>query len=134
MTRFWITLSQAYDLVFFALVNMVGGEIFIPKLPSMKLVDLFEALAPGAPRQAIGIRSGEKLHESLLTREEARHSMELEKHFVIIPEVNEIFDIKEEFKKYFETGKKLSEEFSYSSDNNSEWLAREDLINLINAN
>jgi len=132
MTRFWISLSQAYDLVNFALSQMVGGEIFIPKIPSMKLVDLFEALAPGVARQAIGIRPGEKLHESLLTREEARHALELEKHFVIIPEVAEIFEIEKEFKKYFETGKKPGEDFSYSSDNNSEWLTKEDLIKLIN--
>ena len=133
MTRFWISLKQAYELVYFAISNMTGGEIFIPKIPSMKIVDLFEAMVPGVPREIIGIRPGEKLHESLLTREEARHSMELEKYFVIIPEVSEIFEIATEFKKYFETGKKPAPDFSYSSDNNSEWLTKEDLIKLIDA-
>src|SRR5204863_6078993 len=74
MTRFWITLDQAVDLVFYALEHMVGGEVFIPKIPSMRVTDLADALAPGVPRDVIGIRPGEKLHELLLTSDESRHA------------------------------------------------------------
>ena len=74
MTRFWITLAQAVDLVLYALDHMAGGEVFIPKIPSMRVVDLAEAMAPGLPREIIGIRPGEKLHEVLLTADESRHT------------------------------------------------------------
>src|SRR5947209_4242020 len=74
MTRFWITLDQAVDLVLYALEHMTGGEVFIPKIPSMKVVDLAEAVAPGVPRDVTGIRPGEKLHEVLLTADESRHA------------------------------------------------------------
>lgn len=130
MTRFWITMEQAYNLVLFALENMVGGEIFIPKVPSQKLVDLFDALAPEAEKEVVGIRPGEKLHETLLTREEAMHAVELEKYYVVIPEQGYIFE-KEKFKKYAEIGNRPEEDFVFTSDTNREWLSKEDLLCIV---
>jgi UDP-N-acetylglucosamine 4,6-dehydratase len=107
---------------------MEGGEIFIPKIPSMKLVDLFDALAPVAEREIIGIRPGEKLHEALLTVEEARHSVELEKYFVILPEFIEM----EKFKKYIDQScGELESNFKFHSDSNKEWITKEELIELV---
>jgi UDP-N-acetylglucosamine 4,6-dehydratase len=130
MTRFWITFNQSFALVIYALENMLGGEIFVPKIPSMKLVDLFDALAPSAEKEVIGIRSGEKLHEILLTKEEAKHAVELEDYFVIIPDYYDIF-AKDKFNEYFKKGKKMSPNFIYSSDTNQAWLTKDDFINLI---
>lgn len=131
MTRFWINLEQSFALVLFALANMRGGEIFIPKAPSMKLVDLFHALAPDIPLKIIGIRPGEKLHEILLTKEEARHSLALDKYFVILPEHKEIFDIPKRFAEHLSLGRKLPNDFYFASDNNTNWLSQEDLKRLI---
>ena len=86
MTRFWITLDQAVDLVLFGLDAMVGGEIFIPKIPSMRVTDLAEAMAPGLPVDMIGIRPGEKLHEVLLTSDESRHAIDAGDAYVVLPE------------------------------------------------
>jgi len=128
MTRFWITLDQAFQLVLFALENMVGGEIFIPKIPSMKIIDLFEALAPGAKKQFIGIRPGEKLHEVLLTEQEALHARELEKYFVILSE----YLVRAELEKYQKIGQALPEGFKFSSDANQDWLTAPALLALLN--
>ncbi|MFA6304890.1 MAG: UDP-N-acetylglucosamine 4,6-dehydratase (inverting) [Patescibacteria group bacterium] len=130
MTRFWITLEQAFGLVNFALENMAGGEIFIPKIPSMNLVDLFQVLAPKAEKEIIGIRPGEKLHEMLLTNEEARHALELENYYVVLPEYEQMFNIKERYKHHFVVGKNLPEDFNFTSNNNQSWLTCENL-NLI---
>ena len=86
MTRFWITLPQAVDLVLYALEHMDGGEIFIPKIPSMRVTDLAEAIAPGVPREVIGIRPGEKLHELLITADESRHTIDAGDVYVVLPE------------------------------------------------
>src|SRR3989344_1060731 len=128
MTRFWITLKQAADLVMFALENMEGGEIFVPKIPSMKLVDLFDALAPNAKKEIIGIRPGEKLHEILLTEQEALHTIELKEHFVIIPEyLSQDRLKKDKFSKYFKNSKKVKNDFRFTSNTNKEWLSGKDL-------
>ncbi|MFA5317864.1 MAG: UDP-N-acetylglucosamine 4,6-dehydratase (inverting) [Patescibacteria group bacterium] len=130
MTRFWITLEQSFELVIFALANMGGGEIFIPKIPSMKLVDIFDSIAPNARREIIGIRPGEKLHEVLLTLEEARHAVDFGEVFIILPEYN-FFNVGM-FDKYFKTGKELDLNFIYASDNNNNWLTKDELIKIIN--
>lgn len=122
MTRFWITLEQAFDLVLYALANMAGGEIFVPKIPSMNLIDLFNALAPKAEKEIIGVRPGEKIHEILLTNEEARHALELENYFVILPEQKQMFNSPERFKRHFAAGRELTPEFYFSSDTNQDWL------------
>ena len=127
MTRFWITLQQTFDLVLFALKNMEGGEIFVPKIPSMKLVDLFETLAPNAKKEVVGIRHGEKIHEILLTEQETYHTKELEKYYVILPE----FLGKKNCIKYDKMGKNISIKFSYTSDNNTSWLSKNELLNAI---
>ncbi len=125
MTRFWITLPQAVDLVLFALREARGGEIFIPKIPSMKVVDLAEAMAPGCPREIIGIRPGEKLHEILLTADESRHAIDAGDVYVVLPEHS--WWQHEAWTK----GIELPDGFSYASDNNTWWLSAEELADLL---
>jgi len=128
MTRFWISLDQAFSLVLFALENMEGGEIFIPKIPSMKLVDLFDALVPKAEKEIIGIRPGEKLHEILLTEQESRHALFLGDYYVILPE----FLGDEKYKKYFSLGKQVESNFRFASNTNENWLTVEDFKKMLN--
>jgi len=130
MTRFWISLEQSFKLVLYAIENMERGEIFIPKLPSMKLIDLFEAIEPGVTRKESGILPGEKIHEVLISTEEARHAVELDNCFVIL---NEFTAAPEIYKKYYEHGKKLDNNFCYTSDNNKDWLTKEQLCAIINS-
>ena len=125
MTRFWITLEQGIHFVINCLERMKGGEIFIPKIPSMKIVDLAEVIAPEAKKKIIGIRPGEKLHETLLTEEEARHTKEFDNYFIIEPEYS--FWGKDNFKE----GRPLPEGFKYTSNNNTEWLTKEQLKKII---
>ncbi len=124
MTRFWINLEQSFDLVLFALENMAGGEIFVPKIPSMKIVDLFDVLAPSAKRKLIGIRPGEKIHEVLLTKEEARHSLDIGKYFLILPENGGLFDLKKRFSHFYKKGKALPVGFQFTSDSNKQWFSK----------
>lgn len=118
MTRFWITLQQGVDLVLKALDKMTGGEIFIPKIPSVKITDLAAAVAPGAKIKIVGIRPGEKIHESLISADEARHTKDFGRYFMIIPE----FDYDKRFSKK-KNGKRLKDGFFYSSENNNDWLS-----------
>ena len=126
MTRFWITLDQSVDLVFYALENMIGGEVFIPKIPSMRMVDLAEAMAPGAPVDVIGIRPGEKLHESLLTIDDARHSIDVGDVYVVLPE----HPWWKADPKWM-AGEPLPDGFTYSSDSNDWWLTGDELRTLV---
>jgi UDP-N-acetylglucosamine 4,6-dehydratase len=128
MTRFWITFAQSFQLVTFALENMEGGEIFVPKIPSMKLIDLFNILAPGVEKEVIGIRPGEKLHEVLLTEHESRHTIELSDYFVILPEFTHFSGERGLYGKYKERGQKLDSKFSFVSHTNEKWLTSEELI------
>ncbi|MDO8499657.1 MAG: UDP-N-acetylglucosamine 4,6-dehydratase (inverting) [bacterium] len=121
MTRFWITLDQGIDLVLMALEKMHGGEIFVPKVPSMKVKDLIEKLAPGCELVVTGIRLGEKLHEVLVTLEESRHALEFDQHYIIYPEHN-WWD-----KSNHPGGRPLAEDFHFSSANNDKWLDDESL-------
>lgn len=113
MTRFWITLEESFGLVKFALNNMEGGEIFIPRIPTLRIGDLFEVLAPKSKKEVIGLRPGEKMHETLLTQDEARNGFALDKYFVILPHL-----ILREgmYEKYNKIGKKLSPRFQFTSD------------------
>lgn len=131
MTRFWISLKQSFDLVFYALNNMEGGEIFIPKIPSMKLGDLFDCLAPGMEREIIGIRPGEKMHEILLTDDEAGHSYEFDNYYVILPDNRKVFPGKDRFSNILSKGKSLPENFIYKSDQNGDWLTKESFNEII---
>ena len=111
---------------------MAGGEIFIPKnIPSMKITDMFDTLVPSAKRKIIGMRAGERLHEILLTQDEARHAIDYENYFVILPEHFSRETMKK-FDKYFVSGKKLPDNFSFSSDKNTNWLTGQDLRNILN--
>lgn len=132
MTRFWITFSQSIDLVMFGLANMLGGEIFIPKIPSMKLTDVVNAIAPHARKKITGIRPGEKLHEALITEEEARHTVELEKYYVIIPEFN-YFSI-DAYHKHQHLGKKIEQPFTYTSHTNTAWLTQSEFKKQLKTN
>jgi UDP-N-acetylglucosamine 4,6-dehydratase/5-epimerase len=116
MTRFWITLDHAVQLVMDALGLMGGGEIYVPKIPSMRVVDMAEAMAPDVPREIIGIRPGEKLHEVMITEDESRHALECEQHYVILPEYAS-WKLREVV-----GGMPVPAGFRYSSDNNPDWL------------
>ncbi len=126
MTRFWITLPQAVDLVVYALGAMTGGEVFIPKIPSMRVVDLAEAMAPGLPRDVIGIRPGEKLHEILLTADESRHAVDAGDVYVVLPE--QPWWTEDE---RWAEGKPLEDGFVYASDTNDQWLRPDQLASLL---
>lgn len=126
MTRFWITLPQAVELVLLAIERGVGGEIFIPKIPSMKVVDLADAMAPGVPRDVIGIRPGEKLHELLLTSDEARHAIDAGDVYVVLPEHPWWTHHPE-----WMDGKPLDDGFVYSSDTNVAWVAADELAQML---
>lgn len=117
MTRFWLSLEQGVHFVINCIEQMEGGEVFVPKIPSTKVVDLAKAIAPEAEIEIIGIRPGEKLHEELLSVDEARHSVELETMFVVQPVSASWFGYS-----WQDKGKPLPEGFSYTSDNNTEWL------------
>ena len=125
MTRFWITLEQGVRFVIDCIDRMDGGEIFVPKIPSMKITDLADAIAPGVKQKVMGIRPGEKIHEVLLTEDEARHSIEFSDHFVIEPE-SPSWHVA-----ISKGGKKLRDEFRYSSETNDKWLTKENLRKII---
>jgi len=131
MTRFWIGIEQAFQIVLFALEHMEGGEIFIPRAPSMKLTDLFDVLAPDAKREIIGIRPGEKIHEILLTKEEARHAVVFKDYFVIQPENVTSGRQETGLKKFQKKGKKLAAEFHFTSDTNDKILSKKDLLEIV---
>jgi len=123
MTRFWITLEQSVQLVLHAIDAAGGGEVLIPKIPSMKVTDLADALAPGAEQRMVGIRPGEKLHEVLVTEDESRHAYELEDRYVILPEYPS-WELKPV------EGERLPPGFRYTSDTNSQWLTVDQLTDL----
>ncbi|WP_129671601.1 UDP-N-acetylglucosamine 4,6-dehydratase (inverting) [Candidatus Chloroploca sp. Khr17] len=126
MTRFWLTLSQGVEFVINSIDRMHGGEIFVPKIPSMRLMDLANVIAEGCEIQLIGIRPGEKLHEMLLSQDEARHAVELDDSYVIEPS--------QPFWGYhsWREGVRPPDGFSYASDTNTNWLNHADLQRLIN--
>lgn len=131
MTRFNITLDEGVDLVFYAMENMWGGEIFVPKIPSYKILDVAEAVAPGIETRIVGIRPGEKLHEEMITETDALSTLEFKKYFVILPSFKTSWDV-EDFKRKFD-GDFCKEGFRYNSGENEEWLSVEEIRNLINA-
>ncbi|CAG0981142.1 UDP-N-acetylglucosamine 4,6-dehydratase [Anaerolineales bacterium] len=117
MTRFWLSLDQGVRFVIHCIEQMEGGEVFVPKIPSTKVVDLAKAIAPNAEIKVIGIRPGEKLHEALISEDEARNTIELKDMFVVQPAEAIWFGYS-----WQDRGKPLPEGYIYSSDNNSEWL------------
>ncbi|KGR83799.1 UDP-N-acetylglucosamine 4,6-dehydratase (inverting) [Lysinibacillus odysseyi] len=125
MTRFWITLEQGVQFVLDNLERMRGGEIFVPKIPSMNIMDLAKAIAPECKFEIVGIRPGEKLHEAMIMEDDARHTLEFDDYYVIQPEL--AWWSQEQLKE----GKALPEGFAYTSENNTEWLTVEQLIEMV---
>ncbi|MCS7149110.1 MAG: polysaccharide biosynthesis protein, partial [Geminocystis sp.] len=127
MTRFWITLEEGVRLVLFALEHAVGGEVFVPKIPSVKIVELAKVLCPECSHKIIGIRPGEKLHESLISEDESRNTRlvrhEGRDYFVILPQFS--FELKS--LQRWESFPKMPEGFSFRSDNNDWWLEGDEL-------
>jgi UDP-N-acetylglucosamine 4,6-dehydratase len=123
MTRFWITLDQGVDLVFKAIDESKGGEIYVSKIPSYKVTDLAKAMLPGAELKEIGIREGEKLHESMINKEDSPLTYDYGDHYIIYPHFD-WWDLEKHFKT---GGKKLVGGFQYTSDNNEEWLSVEEM-------
>jgi UDP-N-acetylglucosamine 4,6-dehydratase len=121
MTRFWITLPQAVDFVIDSFASMNGGELYVPRIPSMRVVDLAEAIAPGAQTVETGIRPGEKLHEEMISSEDARRTVRQSDRYVVQPTLA----IWGGF--HAAPGEAVADGFSYSSDTNDEWLSVEDL-------
>ena len=128
MTRFNITLEDGVNLVLFALENMWGGEIFVPKIPSYRITDVAEAVGPRCRQVTVGIRPGEKLHEEMITETDALNSLEFRDYFVILPSIP-LWDV-DEFARAF-GGSRCAPGFSYNSGANSEWLSVDQLRGLI---
>jgi UDP-N-acetylglucosamine 4,6-dehydratase len=127
MTRFWLTLGQGVEFVINCLGKMRGGEVFVPRIPSMSMVDLASTLAPGCKVKVTGIRPGEKLHECLLSADEARHTVEFEDMYVIQPE-HSFWDTG-----LHEAGAPLADGFEFSSNTNDRWLTADELLGLVKA-
>ncbi len=127
MTRFWITLTRGVEFVLFALEKMKGGEIYVPKIPSMKILDLVQAIAPGCKTEIVGIRPGEKLHETMVPEDDARSTLEYDDHFVIQPAFH-WWD--RHAYKNANGGSPCRDGFRYSSDTNDRWLTIPDLRQL----
>jgi UDP-N-acetylglucosamine 4,6-dehydratase/5-epimerase len=131
MTRFNITLKEGVDFVLNCLDIMWGGELFVPKIPSYRISDIAEAIAPEASHEIVGIRPGEKLHEEMITSSDAMNTIEFNKYYVILPSIN-LWDI-EKFRNESNShpGKKCADGFAYNSANNSDFLSVDQLRNLI---
>jgi UDP-N-acetylglucosamine 4,6-dehydratase len=128
MTRFWITLDQAVEFVLSCLNTMQGGELFVPRLPSMRIVDLAEAIAPGCRHEVVGIRPGEKLHETLISADDARNTLQGQDRYVIQPS----FPWWDGGAFRFEDGfRRCTEGFAYTSDTNDQWLSVDKLRELL---
>ena len=130
MTRFMISLEQGVELVWHAFEDMIGGEIYVKKIPSMKVTDLARVVAPECSQEIVGIRPGEKLHEQMISPEDAYYTYEYPEHFKILPTINDWASSPERIK----DGKKVPEGFVYASDNNTEWMTEVDLQAWIDAN
>ncbi len=130
MTRFMISLEQGVELVWHAFEDMEGGEIYVKKIPSMKVTDLARVVAPEARQEFVGIRPGEKLHEQMIGAEDAYYTYEYPEHFKILPAIHNWASCANRIK----TGRKVAEGFVYSSDNNPEWMSDADLQAWIDAN
>ncbi|MDR0219875.1 MAG: UDP-N-acetylglucosamine 4,6-dehydratase (inverting) [Lachnospiraceae bacterium] len=126
MTRFWIGLPEAAELVVKALLEATGGETFISKIPSFKITDLAEAMLPGCAMTEIGIRPGEKLHEVMITAEDSPTAYEYDRHYIVYPQV--VWNNKQ---KIHPGGKQVADGFTYSSENNSDWLGVDELRELV---
>jgi UDP-N-acetylglucosamine 4,6-dehydratase len=130
MTRFMLTLEQGVDLVWHAFDDMVGGEIYVKKNPSMKVTDIARAIAPDAQQDIVGIRPGEKLHEQMIGPEDAPHTYEYDNHYKILPAIHGWSKDPERIS----SGKLVATDFTYRSDNNHEWMSIEELQTWVSQN
>lgn len=130
MTRFIITLQQGVDFVLKNFERMQGGEVFVPKIPSIKITDLAKAMAPDLDLEYIGIRPGEKIHETMCPSDDSHITLEFDDHFVIKPSITFTRNIDYAKNPLGEQGKSVELGFSYSSDNNSQWLTNEEFMQL----
>ncbi len=130
MTRFMITLEEGVELVWRAFDDMVGGEIYVKKIPSMKVIDIANSVSKDAKQDIVGIRPGEKLHEQMIGEEDALHTYEYDDYYKILPAIHNWSDDVARIGK----GKKVPENFTYSSDTNTEWMSIEELQNWIKNN
>ena len=130
MTRFMITLEQGIELVWLAFEDMLGGEIYVKKIPSMKIVDIAKAIAPKAKQKIIGIRPGEKIHEQMIGLEDAPYTYEYKDYFKILPMIHNWSNDKKRIKK----GRKVNKDFIYSSEVNGEWMTEKSLSNWLKNN
>ncbi|MFG3817250.1 UDP-N-acetylglucosamine 4,6-dehydratase (inverting) [Limnothrix redekei] len=131
MTRFWITLQQGVDFVIKSFERMQGGEIFVPKIPSMKITDLATAIAPNLPHRLVGIRPGEKLHEVMCPADDYHLTIDFPDHYVIRPTIEFSRPLDWAFNRLGEQGKPVGEGFQYSSDRNDRWLNSVELLDMI---
>ena len=130
MTRFMISLEQGVELVWHAFEDMIGGEIYVKKIPSMNVTDIARVVAPEARHEIVGIRPGEKLHEQMIGIEDAAYTFEYEAHFKILPAINGWSDDPKRIK----DGRKVAEDFSYTSDLNPDWMTEDTLSEWIEKN
>ncbi|MEE9603344.1 MAG: polysaccharide biosynthesis protein, partial [Thermoguttaceae bacterium] len=121
MTRFWLTLERGVKFVVNCIEQMHGGEVFVPRIPSMKVMDLAEAIAPGCEIEYIGIRPGERLHEAMISVDEARHTVLAKDRYIIFPEFPWWTTDR------WDDGESLPEGFEYTSDKNDQWLSLDEL-------
>ena len=131
MTRFFITLDAGVNFVLLNFERMYGGEIFVPKIPSMKMTELAKAIAPNLPQEIIGIRPGEKLHEIMCPADDSHLTLEFDDHYVIKPAIqfNNVVDFS--VNRLGEKGSPVEQGFEYNSGNNSEWLTHEEVVEMI---
>ena len=126
MTRFWLKLEQAVEMVIEALTNMHGGELYVKKIPSMRMPDLAKAIAPDAKLVEVGIRPGEKLHEQMIAPTDARNTIDIGEYFIILPQIE-----RKDISQYYTNAKRVPEGFEYNSGTNDRWLTVEDMKKLI---
>ena len=130
MTRFMISLEQGVKLVWHALEDMVGGEIYVKKIPSMKIIDIAKTIAPNAKHEIIGIRPGEKLHEQMINLEDSYYTYEYSDYFKILPQIKNW----SKDKNRIDNGKKVSDGFVYDSEGNTDWMSKTELKDWIDLN
>ena len=128
MTRFCITLKEACELVYTAFNDMVGGEIYVKKIPSIYIKDLVEYMRPGIKQRIVGLRPGEKIHEQMIGEDDAAYTLEYDEYFKILPQIYDLYKDPNRIK----TGKHLPEDFSYTSENNDLWLGKEEFTIWLN--
>lgn len=130
MTRFWITLQHGADFVLKGFERMYGGELFVPKIPSVRIVDLAQAMAPSLPQNIVGIRPGEKLHELMISRDDSLNTLEFSDHYVICPSISFVGKRNYASNAIGEQAVKVTEGFKYSSDTNSHFLGIEEIARI----